>query len=124
MSRFERICPECGASNSYNVANCVKCRAPLTGGTASQTPPAALFSRRMVATLAWRATKFLARKGFNIARDGTKRGIEQMQNRNKEDVKNETIDGDLALRDWRVYSTKTVPEKKEKTERASWGSKK
>lgn len=124
MSRFERICPECGASNSYNVANCSKCRAPLTGSTAPQTPPAELFSRRSMANLAWRATKFLARKGFNIAKDGTKRGIERVQNRNKEDIKGETIDADYRLREWRVRGDKVEPEKTVKTEKVSWGPKK
>lgn len=124
MPKFERVCPECGASNSYNVSNCVKCRAPLTGGTAPQTPQPALLSRRMVAALAWRATKFLARKGFNIARDGTKRGIEKVQKRHQEDVKNDTIDADYKVSEWRVWSARTDKEKTAKTERVEWGGKK
>lgn len=78
----------------------------------------------MVASLAWRATKFLARKGFNLAKDGTKRGIERVQNRNREDVKNETIDADYNLREWRVWSKQADADTAAKTERVTWGSKK
>ena len=76
-----------------------------------------------MAKLAWRATKFLARKGFNLASNGTKRGIERVQNWQREDVKHETIDAEYRVSDWRVYS-KSEPETKAKTDRVTWGPKK
>lgn len=91
-----------------------------------------------MALLTWRVTKFLARTGFGLARASAARGIERMQNRNKEDVKNETIEGEYSmtpndtdtadarttLRGWRVYSDKPEVAADQKTERLSWGSKK
>lgn len=74
--------------------------------------------------LAWRATKFLTRTGFNLARDGAKRGIARVQNRKRDDVKNETIDADYTLREWRVWSVKPEQDAQEKTERVNWGPKK
>lgn len=76
-----------------------------------------------MAKLVWRATKFLARTGFSIASNGTKRGIERVQNWQRDDVKNETIDADYRVSDWRVYS-KSEPEKQAKTDRVTWGPKK
>ena len=122
MPRFERICPECGTSNAFRNSHCDKCRAPLTG-VIQVSPPAAALSRRGVAKLAWRATKFLTRAGFNLARTGAKRGLEQIQNRNTQDVKNETIDADYKLRDWRVWSSKPEPRAPDKSGNISWGKK-
>jgi hypothetical protein len=99
MSSFERICPQCGTNNEYSRDRCIKCRAPLTAAAASTPPPPPVnyFSRGGMARLAWRATKFFARTGFNLALAGTLRGIENVQNRNKQDVKNEMIDGDYSV---------------------------
>src|SRR6202521_3035099 len=116
MPRFERICPECGASNSFAQANCVKCRAPLTGQVQAQNPVSSPFTRRGMAKLAWRATKFLTRKGFDLARNGAQRGIEHFQNRNKADVRNETIDAEYKLREWRTWSAKPEPAPQEKND--------
>lgn len=128
MPRFERICPECGTSNSYKQANCVKCRAPLTPTNAAQTPPVEIFSRRGIAKLAWRATKFLTRAGFNFARRGAERGIERVRQHKAVDVKNETIEGEYqvkprATNDWRVWSQEPDTPT-DKTERLRWNSKK
>lgn len=138
MPSFERICPECGASNSIDKTKCVKCRAPLTRPTTAEPPPPALFTRAMMAGLAWKATKFLARQGFNLALSSTKRGIDRVQNRNRHDVSHEMIEGDFQVKtdpaapsgknpgitsDWRVYSTPSASEK-ENTVRVTWGKKK
>jgi hypothetical protein len=133
MPRIERICPECGASNSFVRAQCVKCRAPLA--TANRAPAAALFSRRGMAALAWRATKFLARTGLSLAVRGTRRGLERMQTGRREDVKGEMIEGEYRvphdesvaagetrapLRDWRVWSA-TEGGESPGTRRVDWG---
>jgi hypothetical protein len=91
-----------------------------------------------MANLAWRATKFLARTGFQMALSGTRRGIERLQTRNRQDVKGETIDAEYnvphedrgastvapeRLRDWRVWSA-PAREPEEKPGGVSWGSKK
>jgi ribosomal protein L40E len=138
MPQFERICPECGASNSFDKTKCVKCRAPLTRPASAEPPPPALFTRGMIARLAWRATKFFARQGFNLALSGTKRGIDRVQNRNKEDVTHEMIEGDFQVQadqtappeqtrgvtsDWRVWSAPPNAEP-DKVTRLSWGKKK
>lgn len=138
MPSFERICPECGASNSFDKTQCVKCRAPLTRPATAPTPPPDLFSRAMLAKLTWRATKFLARQGFKLALSSTKRGIERVQNRNHEDVSHETIEGDFQVKsdetapslqnrgvtgEWRVWTAPPSPEQ-EATTRVSWGKKK
>lgn len=138
MPAFERVCPECGTSNALGQAYCAKCRAPLMQQTEPPPRPQSPLSRRGMALLTWRVTKFLARTGFGLARASAARGIERMQNRNKEDVKNETIEGEYSmtpndtdtadarttLRGWRVYSDKPEAAADQKTERLSWGSKK
>jgi hypothetical protein len=83
-----------------------------------------LLSRKNMARLAWRATKFVTHWGFNLARRGARRGIERVKQRNQEDVKNETIDGEYKLREWRVWSAQSDKAEQPKTERVSWGSKK
>lgn len=92
-----------------------------------------------MANLAWRATKFLARTGFEIALSGTRRGIERLQTRNRQDVKSETIDAEYDVpradgsastvtrggsRDWRVWSAKPAQEPADKAGQAGWGPKK
>lgn len=124
MPRFERICPECGASNSFTRSSCFKCHAPLTGLPALPNPPVSPLSRRGIAKLAWRATKFLTRAGFELARRGAESGIERVQQRNKQNVKNETIDADYKLREWRVWSAPSDKTEQAKTNRVNWGSKK
>ncbi len=137
MSSFERICPESGANNSFDKTRCVKCRAPLTRPASTEPPPPALLSRAMMANLAWKATKFLARQGFFLAVSGAKRGIGRVQNRNHEDVSKETIEGDFQVKsdetalsirnrgasgEWRVWSAPppTDPDRP----RVTWGKKK
>ena len=137
MPSFERICPECGASNSYSRTQCVKCRAPLTRLASTPMTPPELFSRAMMARLAWRATKFLARQGFNLALSSTKRGIDRVQNRNHEDASHEMIEGDFQVKseetapalknrgatgEWRVWTAPPSSEQ-DKTTRVSWGKK-
>lgn len=139
MARFERICPECGAGNSYDKTQCVKCRAPLTRPPQSLPPPVAALSRRGMAILAWRATKFMTRLGFGLAVRGAQRGVAHVRERNSEDVKNETIDGEyrvtedstpvlpeepVRLREWRVYTKAPDAAKAQAPERLSWGKKK
>ena len=75
MARFERVCPECGTSNAYDKTQCAKCRAPLTGAPASNTPPTPILSRKGAAKLAWRATKFLTVMGATLAWRGAQRGM-------------------------------------------------
>src|SRR4051794_26042670 len=117
MPSFERICPKCGTSNSFNRRNCVKCRAPLTRMAIPQIPPPAAFSRRGMARLAWKATKFLTRTGFNLAKRGAKSGIERVeQQRKAQAIRNETIDAEYRLREWRAggaASDKAEPPKSE-----------
>lgn len=122
MPRFERICPECGTGNAFHKTQCGKCHAPLTGAVNSARPAPAPLSRRGVAKLAWRATKFLTRAGFRLARQGVERGVESIQNRNTQDVKNETVDGEYKLREWRVWSAKSEPTH-DKTGGVSWSKK-
>lgn len=122
MPRFERICPECGTGNAFRNSRCAKCHAPLTGAT-QVSPPAASLSRRGMAKLAWRATKFLTRASINLARTSAKRSLEQIQNRNTQDVKNETIDADYKLREWRVWGAKPEPPSPDKNGDMRWGKK-
>jgi hypothetical protein len=91
-----------------------------------------------MARLAWRATKFFARTGFNLALSRARRSVDRAQNRDKDDVKNETIDGDYSvpsevvnklppqparLNDWRVYSQPSPHADKPDQERIRWGKK-
>jgi hypothetical protein len=99
MPGFERICPQCGASNSINRTRCVKCRAPLMGAPAASATPEAPLSRGAMTRLAWTATKFFARIGFNLARSGVKRGVERVQHRSGANVRNETVEGEYAVVD-------------------------
>lgn len=124
MPIIERICPECGASNSFAQRSCLKCHTPLTGLPVLQNPRPSPFSRRGIAKLAWRATKFLTRAGFDLARRGAEGGLERIQQRGKQDVKNETIDADYRLRDWRVWSAPSEKTEQAKPHRVNWGSKK
>lgn len=92
----------------------------------------------MLAKLAWRATKFLAREGLNLALSRTRRGIDRVQNRNHEDVSHETIEGDFQVKsdetapspknrgatgEWRVWTAPPAAEQDTPT-RVSWGKKK
>jgi hypothetical protein len=98
MSSFERICPQCGTGNPLQRTQCVKCRAPLTVTTVPPPPPPTDYlSRRGMARLAWRATKFFARTGFNLAVRSAKRNMHRAPNRNKQNVKSEMIDGDYIV---------------------------
>lgn len=130
MPRYERICPECGASNSFKRTSCVKCGAPLTRLAIPQTPTLSPLSRRGIAKLAWKATKILTRAGFNLAKRGAQTGIDRVrhervrQERKAADVKSETIDGEYKLREWRVWSKGSDKTEQTKTERVHWGSKK
>lgn len=76
-----------------------------------------------MAKLAWRATKFLTRAGLRLARSSAQRGMEQIQKRTQPDAKNETIDAEYNLREWRVWSH-ADPKPTEPTERVHWGPKK
>lgn len=124
MARFERICPECGASNSFQQTNCVKCRAPLVGQTAAPPTAPEIFSRRGIARLTWRATKFLTRAGVQLAWRGAQGGLARVRERAKTDVKNETIDGEYQISEWRVWSKKPEPDKTERAQPLRWGTKK
>lgn len=120
MPRFERVCPECGTSNAYDKAQCVKCHAPLTGAPASQPPPAPVLSRKTMAKLAWRATKFMTVMGVTLAWRGARRSVEKIRAARSGNVQNTTIEGDYVVppdetpnapveyfppaREWRVWS--------------------
>jgi hypothetical protein len=128
MAKIERICPECGTSNSYTQASCMKCRAPLTPTNTAQTPTP-LLSRRGLAKLAWRATKSLTRAGFHFARRRAENGIERLRQRNFHNVKNELIEGEYevppprAANDWRVWSSSPESQAQDEKERLHWGTK-
>ena len=121
MARFERVCPNCGTSNAYDKTQCAKCRAPLTGAPASNQPPTDFLSRKGMAKLAWRATKFLTVMGATMAWRGAQRGVEKIREHRSTDVRSETIDGDYIVpsdapetadyfppaREWRVWSGDT-----------------
>lgn len=87
-----------------------------------------------MAKLAWRATKFLTRAGFNLARRGAASGIERVRSRERArkttDVKNEMIEGEYqvipprATSDWRVWKQEQNVPPKDKTERLRWDSRK
>lgn len=97
MARFERVCPECGTSNTYDKAQCVKCRAPLTGARAPQELPAPVLTRKAMAKLAWRVTKFMTVMGVSLAWRGAARGVEKIRESHSGNVKNETIEGDYSV---------------------------
>jgi hypothetical protein len=137
MARFERVCPECGASNAYNKAQCSKCRAPLTGAPISNEPPPALLSRQNMTKLAWRATKFLTVMGMTLAWRGAKHGFEKARERGHENVRGKTIDGDFEpapepapelpqnfppTREWRVWSGSTDDDNAESNTNLHWGT--
>lgn len=138
MARFERVCPECGASNAYDKAQCSKCRAQLTGAPAPQEPPPAVLSRQGMTKLAWRATKFMTVLGVTLAWRGARRGIERMRERERIGVKDKTIDGDFEIapepapelpenfpptREWRVWSGSTDEDDTAETETTlHWGT--
>lgn len=89
-----------------------------------------MFSKRGIAKLAWRATKFLTRAGFNLARRGAENGIRRVRNRQTQDVKNEMIEGEYevpqnrAANDWRLWNGTRETTARDKTERLHWGTKK
>ncbi|MBI4672259.1 MAG: hypothetical protein HY741_11420 [Chloroflexi bacterium] len=134
MPRFERVCPECGASNAYDKTQCIKCRAPLTNAPASRNSPAALISRKGMAILAWRATKFMTRWGIQLARRGAQRGIEKIRARPRVNVQDQTIDGDYEIpqpaapenfppaREWRVWSGAADDDTSEAKTTLHWGA--
>lgn len=134
MPRFERVCPECGASNAYDRTQCVNCRAPLTGAPASNNPPTAYLSRKGMAKLAWRATKFVTVLGIRFAWRGAQRGIERVKEHNRVDVKDATIDGDYLIpqpdapenfpptREWRVWSGAADDDSSETNTALHWGA--
>lgn len=117
MPRFERVCPNCGASSAYDKTHCSKCRAPLTGNAYASPPVQDFFSRKGMAKLAWRATKFMTVMGMRLAWRTATRGAERVRERGHTDVKADTIDGDYIVpadapktnlsyppaREWRVW---------------------
>ncbi len=136
MARFERVCPECGTSNAYDKTQCAKCRAPLTGAPASNTPPTPILSRKGAAKLAWRATKFLTVMGATLAWRGAQRGIEKIREARSNNVQNETIDGAYIVpgdapepeiqlpptREWRVWSGDPDDDSTEQKTSLHWGT--
>jgi len=134
MPRFERICPECGASNAYAKTQCVKCRASLTGAPASNTPLTPFMSRKGMAKLAWRATKFVTVLGIRFAWRGAQRGMDRIKERDRADVKDTTIDGDYLVpqpdapenfppaREWRVWSGTPQGDSDDSDTTLHWGA--
>ncbi|GIL15721.1 MAG: hypothetical protein BroJett039_08940 [Chloroflexota bacterium] len=136
MTRFERICPNCGASNGYHKAQCAKCRAPLTG--APPQPPAPLLSRQTALRVAWRATKFMTVMGATLAWRGARRGIETIRASRRGSAQHATIEGDYvtspiespaaaaeqfsAAREWRVWSGDSVDDSAAPPTTLRWGS--
>lgn len=97
MPKIERVCPTCGTSNAYARTQCAKCRAPLTGAPASAQPPELFWSRKTMAHLAWRATKFMTVMGATLAWRGAQRGVEKFRATRRHNVQNETIEGDYTV---------------------------
>lgn len=136
MARFERVCPDCGTSNAYDKAQCVKCRAPLTGAPASPQPMPPVLSRTTMAKLAWRATKFMTVMGATLAWRGAQRGFEKIRESRSGNVQNETIDGALVVpadspetdasfppaHEWRVWRGDADDDSAEQNSTLHWGS--
>lgn len=77
-----------------------------------------------MAVLAWRVTKFLARTGFDLARAGAQRGYAHVQERKHTDVKNELIEGEYQVSEWRTWSKPTDRDTSKQSEPLRWGPKK
>jgi hypothetical protein len=137
MPRFERVCPECGTSNAYDKTQCVQCRAPLTGAVDTRKAPPAPLSRKAIAKLTWRAAKFVAGLGVQLARRGAQRGIDRVTARPRVAAKDETIEGDYVvpppeppaaseyfppLREWRVWSGDADDESSDAPASLHWGA--
>ncbi len=136
MARFERICPNCGASNGYHKAQCAKCRASLTG--APPQPPAPLLSRQTALRVAWRATKFMTVMGATLAWHGARRGVEKIRASRRGNAQHATIEGDYvaspaessaasveqfsAAREWRVWSDDNADDSAPPLTTLHWGS--
>lgn len=105
-----------------STTRCPKCGAPLVAGAPPPPPAVSPLSRKAVALLAWRATKFIARWGFNAAVKGARASVERAQHHgDAPDPRTETIEGDYTLREWRAWTKPVEPTESERAERITWG---
>lgn len=133
MSQFERICPKCGTSNTYERSRCSKCGTNLTPLLAPPDQQAiSPLSDMSARGLAFAATMFIARVGFRLLWRGVKFGAAQAMTRantnsadagrspSKSTTTKDNSAPDFVIRGWRSWSVRDGEKKSSGSEKFEW----
>lgn len=136
MQNFERVCPHCGASNSYQNARCQNCGSNLNTLQPAANNPNRSLVKSGGGALVIGATMFLARVGFQLALRGVRAGLERAAARATTprestpsraagtDNPTNAPDREYVLRGWRAWSVDRQGERASGSEKFEWTIKK